>query len=138
MGYQQDALWSLDNKKGVEKAYCCINSNAKDFARIIKLYLNKGKWNGEQLLDSVYAVRAISKNQYGEQDFSDYGFQWWRMGDSVFYARGILGQYAIGIPSENTIIVRLGHRRGEKIGVHPKEVYIFVEEVLKMLPNKDD
>lgn len=138
MGYQQDALWCLDDIKGVEKAYCCINSNARDFARIIKLYLQKGKWNGKQLLDSVYTVRAISKNNYTEDNFGDYGFQWWRMGDSVFYARGILGQYAIGIPSENTIIVRLGHKRGEKIGVHPEEVYIFVEEILKVLPEKDD
>lgn len=138
MGYQQDALWCLDHKGGVEKAYCCINSNARDFARIIKLYLNKGKWKGEQLLDSNYAKRAVSENKYTEEGFDDYGFQWWRMGDSVFYARGILGQYAMGIPSENTIIVRLGHKRGEKIGAHPKEVYIFVEEVLKMLPEKDD
>ncbi len=136
MGYQQDALWCLDHQNGIEKAYCCINSNAKDFARIIKLYLNKGKWDGKQLLDSSYAKRAISKNEYTNDSFEDYGFQWWRMGDSVFYARGILGQYAIGIPSENTIIVRLGHKRGEKIGAHPKEVYIFVEEVLKMLPKK--
>ncbi len=37
-----------------------------------------------------------------------------RMNQEIFYARGILGQYIICIPSKNMIIVRLGKERDEK------------------------
>ena len=41
MGAENEALWQLDEATdGIEKAYCCIASNARDFARFGKLYLN--------------------------------------------------------------------------------------------------
>jgi CubicO group peptidase (beta-lactamase class C family) len=45
-----------------------------------------------------------------------YGYQWWIVPGSpeIFYARGILGQYVIVIPSKKTIIVRLGKKRSDK------------------------
>lgn len=138
MGYSQNALWSLDHKDGVEKAYCCINSNARDFARIVKLYLNKGNWNGNQLLDSNFVKRAISKNPYPLDSNASYGYQWWlypnnKLQQKIFYSRGILGQYAIGIPEKNIIIVRLGHRRGEKDADNiPAEFPLMIEEINKM------
>ena len=39
--------------------YACIASNAKDFARLAKLYKNHGKWNGEVLLDSAFIAKSI-------------------------------------------------------------------------------
>src|SRR3954468_14742033 len=50
LGAKNSAFWSLDHKNGEEKAYCCFNSNATDFARIGELYLDSGKWNGQQLI----------------------------------------------------------------------------------------
>ena len=60
MGAKHPALWNTDVKRGDEKAFCCINSNARDFARLGKLYLNQGNWNGTQLLDSNYVKEATS------------------------------------------------------------------------------
>ena len=37
MHAEESALWSLDRKDGMEKAYCCFNSNARDFARFGQL-----------------------------------------------------------------------------------------------------
>src|SRR6185503_8829571 len=37
LGAEHPALWSTDKKNGVEKAFCCFNSNARDFARIGQL-----------------------------------------------------------------------------------------------------
>src|ERR1035437_1146202 len=45
---EEDAMWSLDHKNGNEKAYCCFNTNARDFARLGQLVLNKGMWDDEQ------------------------------------------------------------------------------------------
>ena len=43
IGAEQDALWSLDYNGGVEKVFCCFNSNARDFAKIGLLMLNRGR-----------------------------------------------------------------------------------------------
>ena len=44
MGFENEALWQLDDSENrLEKSYCCIASNARDFARFGKLYSNLGK-----------------------------------------------------------------------------------------------
>ncbi|PVH24572.1 serine hydrolase domain-containing protein [Sphingobacterium corticibacter] len=111
MQAEHDALWQVDSKaNGIEKAYCCIASNALDFARFGKLYRDNGKWSGQQLLDSAY-VQSSLKPRF--KDSPEYGFGWW-MGTfdqkPYFYMDGHLGQYVITIPSDDLIIVRLGHQ----------------------------
>ncbi len=54
MHAEESALWSLDRKDGMEKAYCCFNSNARDFARFGQLLLNNGQWDGQQLISPAY------------------------------------------------------------------------------------
>jgi CubicO group peptidase (beta-lactamase class C family) len=113
LGAEHPALWSTDHEKGNEKAYCCFNSNTRDFARIGKLMLDSGKWNGVSIIDSNYYLNSITA--CGTRDETNkkcdyYGYQWWidPVHPEIFYARGILGQYIIIIPSRKTIIVRLG------------------------------
>ena len=54
-----DAYWQVDSKKrGNIKSFCCFHSNARDFSRLGKLYLNYGNWNGNQIIDSAF-VKSI-------------------------------------------------------------------------------
>ena len=120
IGATQPAYWSLDHQDGLEKTYCCFYSNARDFAKIGKLYLDNGMWNGHQIVPYNYIKESIAPNGCIDEngklvDF--YGYHWWLMsfkGHNIFYARGILGQYIIVIPDEKIVIVRLGKIRGEK------------------------
>ncbi|MCU0334256.1 MAG: beta-lactamase family protein [Chitinophagaceae bacterium] len=113
LGAESKALWSTDRAGGHAKAYCCFNSNARDFARIGSLMLHQGNWKGQQLIDSAW-VQASGTACMITDDIGKpchyYGYQWWVAPDfpGVFYARGILGQYIIIIPSLNTVVVRLG------------------------------
>ncbi|MBL4625825.1 MAG: beta-lactamase family protein, partial [Flavobacteriales bacterium] len=140
VGSQHDALWSLDKEDGHEKAYCCVFSNAKDFARVGQLMLQAGNWNGQQLLDSSYVIdgsKAINlPNRFGENT-DQYGYAWWVMNykeNEIFYARGINGQYTIVIPGQELVIVRLGHKRiKEKGAKHPKDVYFYIDAALEMI-----
>lgn len=136
MGMKNDALWQLDSEEsGMEKAYCCIASNAKDFARFGKLYKDKGNWNGKQLLDSSFVATATRARF---EDSTQYGFGFWLsdyMGKDIFYMRGVLGQYVIVIPEDNVIIVRLGanlmqRKEGEN---HSPDFFIYIDEAYKML-----
>ena len=127
MGAKNTAWWNLDRENGNEKAFCCFNSNALDFARFGKLLLNYGKWNNEQLLDSTYVAAMTTSNGLMEADGKPcirYGYQWWIIpdfkGHRVVYMRGILGQYVLIIPDENMIVVRLGHKRDKP---NPEDLY---------------
>lgn len=116
LGAEHAALWSTDHDIGTAKAYCCFNTNARDFARIGQLMLDSGKWKGNTVIDSSYYSKSISPCNIPDESGKPcnyYGYQWWLAPSypGVFYARGILGQYIIGIPSKKVVIVRLGHKR---------------------------
>lgn len=141
IGAEKDALWSLDDKGGEEKAYCCFNSNARDFAKIGLMVLHNGYFNGNQIVSSSYISEMIKpcnylKDENGEEvDF--YGYHIWLLrykNQIIPYFRGILGQYIFIIPSENAVIVRLGKKRAaEKAGVHPIDVYFYLDEGMRIL-----
>jgi CubicO group peptidase (beta-lactamase class C family) len=141
LGAKNDALWSLDAINGEEKAYCCFNSNVRDFARLGQLILNKGTWKGRQLISQTYIEAATTPASYlkghngSAVDF--YGYQWWILqhkGMQIPYARGILGQYIFVIPDKNAVVVRLGHERSnERIGSHTADVFLYIDAALEIL-----
>ena len=114
LGMEYDASWSLDKKNnGLEKTFCCINARARDFAKIGRLYLNKGNWNGQQIVPESW-VRQSTKVDTSKGSAWYYQYQWWlptKNGD--FMAAGILGQYIYVNPAKNLIIVRLGKSKGK-------------------------
>ncbi len=131
---EKDALWSLDKKDGLEKAYCCFNTNARDFARWGQLMLDTGAWHGKQVIDKQLMLDAISPATYlvdGNGNALDYyGQQVWILqyeGMQIPYMRGILGQYVFAVPEKNMVIVRLGHERSEaRTGAHTNDVFYWV------------
>ena len=149
MGMEQDAYWSKDRKDGMEKAFCCYNATAKDFAKLGQLLLNKGQWNGKQILASDFVEKMITPNTqaFDKNEPVIYGYSIWTdlQHSTPFYAMlGHLGQRVIMIPSENLVIVRLGkekdtrpHNRGV---LKDLDIYYLVDEELKMnqkiLPNE--
>ena len=131
LGMEQEALWQLDSKKnGMEKAFCCIASNARDFAKFGKLYKDYGKWNNQIIIDSSYVVKSISPRF---KESTEYGYGFW-LGkwneNKVFWMQGHLGQYVFVIPEENVIVVRLGHRKGERNG---RDYFTYLDEAFKIL-----
>jgi CubicO group peptidase (beta-lactamase class C family) len=135
MGASRDAIWSLDNSQGVEKAYCCFNTNLRDFARFGQLILNHGKWNDRQLVSEAYLNQALTPATHlvdekgASVDY--YGWQWWLIKHrnyQVYYMRGVNGQYVISIPELNTVIVRLGHKRDtERINGIPADFFTWID-----------
>ncbi|CAA6799469.1 MAG: Beta-lactamase class C and other penicillin binding proteins [uncultured Aureispira sp.] len=114
LGMEYDASWSIDRKKnGLEKAFCCINARARDFAKIGRLYLNKGNWEGTQIVSEEW-VRASTKYDNSEGGYNGYQYQWWiPTANGDFMAQGVLGQYVYVHPKKNLIVVRLGKNYGK-------------------------
>jgi CubicO group peptidase (beta-lactamase class C family) len=140
MGASNPAYWGMDRNDGIEKAYCCFNSNARDFARFGKLYLNKGNWNGTQLVSANYVENSVVPADLvdvsGKKN-DKYGYSWWLINyrsQQIFYARGILGQYIIVIPQKNAVVVRLGHKRDkQKLNDHPLDVFKYIDAALEII-----
>ncbi len=116
IGAENDALWCLDKKDGMEKAYCCFNSNARDFSRIGLLYLHNGVFNNQRIVSEEYVKKSLEPINLIDEEGNTvdyYGYSWWILNSDstkVSYARGILGQYIMVIPDKNMVVVRLGKK----------------------------
>jgi CubicO group peptidase (beta-lactamase class C family) len=142
IGARDDALWNLDREDGMEKAYCCFNTNVRDYARFGQLLLNKGLWNGNRIISEAYLEEATTPKAYlTDKETGDpvnfYGFQWWIInykGHQIPYMRGILGQYIFVIPDKNAVVVRLGHKRSSNYaGHHPQDVVDYLDGAFSIL-----
>ena len=138
LGMHNNALWQVDDKKNrLEKAYCCVASNARDFGRFGQLWLHNGNWNSKQLIPENLAKKA-QQPRFSESPI--YGYGLWLSNyreKKISYMRGILGQYVICIPEDNLVIVRLGHKRedpapngdvGNDFNTYIDEVYVMLNQ----------
>lgn len=85
LGAESDALWSLDKDENI-KAFCCINATALDFAKIGRLYLNGGNWEGKQLISKKWVditthPDTLTKLRYKNQFWATRDFKFFK--DSV-------------------------------------------------------
>ena len=130
-----DAYWQIDSKEsGNVKSFCCLHSNARDFSRLGKLYIDNGSWNGSQIIDSTIIQKSTKPFL---DDFKDYGIGVW-LSDyknlKISLMSGHQGQYVIMIPEKKLIITRLGERDVDlgRAGVSP-DVLIYIDEALKLI-----
>lgn len=92
---------------------------ARDLLKIAKFTMNKGKWNGEQVLNEAYVTAATSKqidnNVLGvnELDSQGYGYLIWRTYQNSFFFNGMGCQFAICVPDKDLIMVYNGDNQGK-------------------------
>lgn len=136
LGMEHDALWSVSG--GIEKSFCCIHSNVLDFAKLGQLLLQKGNWNGNQLLDSAFVDLMITPN-YAAFDIDEpkkYGYSIWideEYSPSFYGMLGHLGQRILIVPEHDLVIVRLGKSKdliNPSKGHLDSDAYLFVDEVV--------
>lgn len=110
LGMEQDASWSVDSARhGVEKAFCCLNTTARDFARLGLLYLDGGRIGEQQVVSPAWATEPRQPVNNGNA--LDYRDGWWippgNADDRDFSAIGVFGQYIYVNPATRTVIVKL-------------------------------
>jgi CubicO group peptidase (beta-lactamase class C family) len=134
IGARQDALWSVYEDDNIERAFCCFNSNARDYAKFGFLYLHRGVAGNDTLIDPEYFELATKptpiKLLSGEPN-DRYGYQWWCSefeGEQFFYARGLNGQYIVVLPESEMVMVRLGERQSPvRVGGHREDVFRYIK-----------
>ncbi|MFQ5629038.1 MAG: serine hydrolase domain-containing protein [bacterium] len=118
-----------------------VYTNARDLARLGLLYLNNGKWQGEQILSESWIRFARTPAPSTKDRGNFYGGQWWLVPDNrtdvppdAYTTAGNRGQYTIVVPSYNLIIVRRG--LDWQPGRHRFNAFDLTREVLKAFPKQ--
>jgi CubicO group peptidase (beta-lactamase class C family) len=123
MGMGYSASWSLDSSAdGFEKTNSALNARAIDFARFGLMFLNNGRWNGQQIISRRWVTESTTPDPADRRSWKDdptwhqaggdYKYNWWGLknpdGTYDYLAWGKDGQFIYVSPSTNTVIVRLG------------------------------
>ena len=127
LGMEYGASWSLDSEEdGFELMGSGVNGRAIDFAKIGRLFLHNGIWEGKRILSEQWArestapISCDGRTWHVYQDWKDaggyYSYLWWGMtrpdGGYDFAAQGHLGQWIFVSPRTDTVIVRFGTGEG--------------------------
>ncbi len=114
IGVDHDAYWTLSN--GTELAMGGLSVSLRDYARFARLYLQGGKYQGEQILpedwvrDSMDVSAEYSKPGANHDAYNaiGYGYQWWvpEGTQGEFMAIGVYGQWIYVNPTKQVIIVK--------------------------------
>ncbi|MDC0485347.1 beta-lactamase family protein [Gammaproteobacteria bacterium] len=115
IGMENDAYYMVDDT-GMEWALGGLNATLRDYAKFGLLYLNKGAWNGKQIVpeDWVNASHSLKEPhlQPGDNELSSntwgYGYQWWVPGfpETDYLAAGIYNQYIYIDPITKVVIAK--------------------------------
>jgi CubicO group peptidase (beta-lactamase class C family) len=114
---EASASWSLDSDAHrFEKMESGINARAIDFAKIGRLFLNNGNWNGKQIISEIWVTESTKPDTISDPA-QFYQYMWWvensqKESNYHFFAFGKYGQYIYVIPEKNMIIVRHGYESG--------------------------
>ncbi|RJL32247.1 class C beta-lactamase-related serine hydrolase [Bailinhaonella thermotolerans] len=115
VGAERPATWNLDDTGGTEKAYCCVNATARDYARIGRLVLDNGRVGDRQVIPPAWITRIATPAPH-KLGTSGYSAQWWHPagGTGDYSALGIHGQYIYVNPATRTVIVKLSDHGTEQ------------------------
>lgn len=101
-------VWDT-NFQGISLGGYGLRLRTADIAKFGLLYLQKGKWNGQQLLPEEWVKLATSKQvSNGSNPKSDwnqgYGFQFWRSRHNTYRGDGAFSQFCIVIPDHDVVV----------------------------------
>jgi len=102
-----DISWGTD-KQGIYSGGGRIFMRPEDLAKYGYLYLNKGKWEGKQLISEQWVEDSTKKQvatPHGLAGQYGYCYQWWQNKFGGYSARGFAGQYLFVVPEYNLVAV---------------------------------
>ena len=92
--------------QGIEKGGWGLSLRLEDSAKIGQLFLQRGSWEGEQLISEAWLAAATSKQIETPKAESKegYGFQVWTNRNGSYQFNGAFGQYVIVLPEHDAVV----------------------------------
>lgn len=104
----QTPMW-VASPEGISAGAYGLFARTEDLARFGQLYLQKGAWNGRQLIPAAWVEEATARQTAnGSAPKSDwdqgYGYQFWRSRHNAYRGDGAFGQYCIVLPEVDAVV----------------------------------
>ncbi len=122
VGADYDATWNVDSAAGHEKAFCCFNATARDYARV-----GQALMSGEPKIASTSWKARLSLPVVTLDYGWGYGAQMWHPYPGINLMLGLHGQYIYQDALHDTVIVKLSDMPTSADGISPKVAIVLRE-----------
>ena len=105
--YDADFAWPVD-PQGINSGSTSLKLRPQDLARIGQLYVNEGRWEGEQVVPASWVQESTRAHVQAFGTADAYGYLWWVTevdGDPAYLAWGYGGQLLEVIPNRQLVVV---------------------------------
>ena len=104
----ENPTWEV-SPQGISTGGYGLSIRTEDIAKFGQLYLQKGVWQGKQLVPKEWideaTVRQVSNGSNPSSDWDQgYGYQFWRCRHGAYRGDGAFGQYCIVLPDQDAVI----------------------------------
>ncbi len=104
----EDPVWN-SSFQGISLGGYGLNVRTEDIARFGQLYLQKGRWEGRQLVPAAWVEQAtalqVANGSNPRSDWDQgYGYQFWRSRNGAYRGDGAFGQYCIVMPAQDAVV----------------------------------
>ena len=104
----ENPTWGT-SPQGISLGGYGLNLRTEDIAKFGQLLLQKGQWQGKQLVPASWVQAATARQtSNGSNPTSDwdqgYGFQFWRCRHGAYRGDGAFGQYCIVMPEQDAVV----------------------------------
>jgi CubicO group peptidase (beta-lactamase class C family) len=104
----KDPTW-VSSPQGITAGAYGLSVRTEEIARLGELYLQKGMWNGKQIIPAHWVAQATAiQTSTGSAPSSDwdqgYGYQFWRSRHNSFRGDGAFGQFCMVIPELDAVV----------------------------------
>jgi len=108
----QNPTWET-SPQGISTGGFGLSVRTEDIARFGQLYLQRGKWQGKQLVPEAWVDAATARQtSNGSNPLSDwdqgYGYQFWRCRNNAYRGDGAFGQYCVVLPDQDAVLAITG------------------------------
>ena len=104
----EHATWE-SSPQGINTGGFGLSLTTTEVARFGQLYLQKGRWQGRQILSESWVEEATASHiSNGDDPYSDwaqgYGYQFWRCRNGAYRGDGAFGQYCVVMPEQQAVL----------------------------------
>ena len=108
----KNADWEI-SPEGINTGAYGLRVKTEDIAKLGQFYLQKGMWNGKQILpvkwiEEATSLQVSNVSLTAKDERSDwqqgYGYQFWRCRHNLFRGDGAVGQFSIVMPEQDAVV----------------------------------
>jgi CubicO group peptidase (beta-lactamase class C family) len=104
----ENPVWE-QSPQGIDVGGWGLNITTEDIARFGQLYLQQGRWQGQQLVPQEWVAAATSaqvdNSPAANRDWEQgYGYQFWRCRHNAYRGDGAFGQFCVVMPGQEAVL----------------------------------